>query len=106
MANSPFRSQLDALLLAIIAPAPLHGYAIIERLRERSDGAFELPEGTVYPVLHRLEREGQLASEWAERNGRRTRHYRVTEPGREALAARRIEWQAFRRGVDSILEAS
>ncbi|MGE3074743.1 MAG: PadR family transcriptional regulator [Dehalococcoidia bacterium] len=105
MANSPFRSQLDALLLAIIAPGPLHGYAIIERLRERSAGAFELPEGTVYPVLHRLEREGQLASEWAERNGRRTRLYRVTEPGREALAARRIEWQDFRRGVDSILEA-
>lgn len=106
MANSPFRSQLDALLLAILSPTPLHGYAVIERLRQRSGGAFELSEGTVYPVLHRLEREGLLASEWGDRNGRKARLYRVTEPGRSVLVERRTEWAGFQRTVSLILEAN
>jgi DNA-binding PadR family transcriptional regulator len=104
--KSPFRSQLDLLLLATIAGRSLHGYAVIQQLAERSNGAFALPEGTIYPVLHRLEREGLLVSEWAEQAGRRSRVYRLSGAGAEALLARTDEWRRFRATVDGVLEGS
>jgi DNA-binding PadR family transcriptional regulator len=103
---SPFRSQLDLLLLAVLAPGPLHGYAVIDRLRAASGGLFDLPEGTVYPVLHRLEREGLLASGWGDRQGRRTRTYRLTAAGVRALREKQADWLGYRRGVESVLEGS
>ena len=76
---------------------------MIEALRRRSEGAFELAEGTLYPVLHRLEADGLLASSWSEAAGRRRRVYRLTRNGRRALARRREEWSSFVRAVDSVL---
>src|SRR5689334_13416147 len=75
------KGHLDLLVLSVLTDGPLHGYAIIEALRERSEDAFDLPEGTVYPVLHRLERSGLLASDWDTASGRRRRTYRLTRPG-------------------------
>jgi DNA-binding PadR family transcriptional regulator len=76
---------------------------VIERLRGRSSGTFDLAEGTVYPVLHRLEAEGLLASSWSEAAGRRRRVYRLTRRGRSALSGRRREWRAFAGAVDAVL---
>jgi DNA-binding PadR family transcriptional regulator len=90
-------------VLAVLADEPLHGYAVIEALRSRSEGAFELAEGTLYPVLHRLEADGLLASSWSEAAGRRRRVYRLTRNGRRALARRREEWSSFVRAVDAVL---
>ena len=90
-------------MLAVLADEPLHGYAVIEALRRRSEGAFELAEGTLYPVLHRLEADGLLASSWSEAAGRRRRVYRLTRSGRRALARRREEWSSFVRAVDAVL---
>jgi DNA-binding PadR family transcriptional regulator len=103
MAESPLRSQLDLLLLATIAGRELHGYAIVEALKERSGGAFDLPEGTIYPALHRLEREGLLQSEWVERAGRRTRLYRLSALGADALLERRSGWARYRSAVEAVL---
>src|SRR5262249_15802079 len=64
------QGQLESLLLGVMADGPAHGYRVIELLRERSGGAFDLPEGTVYPALHRLERAGLLASPWDTPSGR------------------------------------
>jgi PadR family transcriptional regulator PadR len=97
------KGHLDGLLLAIVAEEPAHGYAIVERLRVRSEGAFALPEGTVYPALHRLERAGLLASGWTEARGRRRRVYRITKRGRGALARSRDEWQSFAHAVEAVL---
>ncbi len=97
------KGHLDLLLLALIAPAPAHGYAIIAALREQSAGAFDLPEGTVYPALHRLERSGLLQSRWQTVDGRRRRVYEVSSAGREALAARRQTWQSFTAAVQAVL---
>jgi DNA-binding PadR family transcriptional regulator len=69
----------------------------------RSGDVFRLPEGTVYPVLHRLEREGLVRSRWTEASGRRRRVYRLTRRGEEALAARRREWRALARAVEAVL---
>ncbi len=95
--------QLDPLILATLAREPAHGYAVVQRLRERSDGAFDLAEGTVYPALHRLERDGLLASSWSVQSGRRRRVYRLTRSGRAALQTRRRDWTQFARAVEAVL---
>jgi PadR family transcriptional regulator, regulatory protein PadR len=97
------KGHLDGLLLAIVAEEQAHGYAIVERLRARSGGAFALPEGTVYPALHRLERAGMLASAWTVARGRRRRVYRITKRGRATLARSRDEWRSFAHAVEAVL---
>ena len=101
----PVRDHLDALLLAILAWGPAHGYAAIDELRRRSGDAFDLPEGTVYPALHRLERAGLLASRWTSADGRRRRVYRLTRKGRGALARERREWAGFAEAIEAVLRA-
>jgi len=81
-----------------------HGYALIEELRRQSGGTFELPEGTVYPALHRLERAGLLSSRWSSQSGRRRRVYELTRKGRESLSDRRAAWREFARGVDLVVQ--
>src|SRR5690349_14458275 len=103
MKAESLKGHLDALVLATLEESPLHGYAVIERLRGRSEGAFDLAEGTVYPVLHRLEAEGLLASSWSTAAGRRRRVYRLTRRGRTALAAGRAEWKRFAHAVEAVL---
>jgi DNA-binding PadR family transcriptional regulator len=97
------KGHLDGLILAVVAGAPAHGYAIIEELKRRSRGAFALPEGTIYPALHRLERAGLLESGWSNRSGRKRRVYKLTRRGRRQLATRRSEWHEFARAVDAVL---
>ncbi|HLZ71777.1 MAG TPA: PadR family transcriptional regulator [Dehalococcoidia bacterium] len=97
------KGHLDLLLLTIVSERPAHGYAIIAALREHSAGAFDLPEGTVYPALHRLERAGLLSSGWAPGANRSRRVYAITALGAEALQERRQTWGAFARGVEAVL---
>ena len=96
--------QLDLLLLAVLhRTGPQHGYAVIAGLRDASDGEFDLPEGTVYPALHKLERDGLVQSEWSVVDGRKRRVYALTRDGRAALTAKKREWTIFRRGVEGVL---
>jgi PadR family transcriptional regulator, regulatory protein PadR len=97
------KGHLDSLILAVVAAEPAHGYAIIEELKRRSGGAFDLPEGTVYPALHRLERAGLLASGWSAASGRKRRIYKLTRRGRRRLEASRTEWHAFANAIDAVL---
>lgn len=105
MEQELIRGHLDSLILAVLEDGPLHGYAIIQQLHQRSDGSFALPEGTVYPALHRLERAGLLESGWSEDAPRRRRVYRLSRSGRSALADMRARWRAFARRVDAVLGA-
>ncbi|HTE66493.1 MAG TPA: helix-turn-helix transcriptional regulator [Candidatus Binatia bacterium] len=95
--------QLELMVLAAVDAGASHGYAVIEALRARSDGAFDLPEGTVYPALHRLESKQLLASHWADGSGRRRRVYQLTSSGRRALREGRRDWRAFARAVASVV---
>jgi DNA-binding PadR family transcriptional regulator len=106
MRPETLKGHLDGLLLAVVADEPAHGYAIVERLRRRSGGAFDLPEGTIYPALHRLEDAGLLASRWAPGATRRRRVYELTSKGRRALGRRREEWRAFSGAVESVLSGA
>jgi PadR family transcriptional regulator PadR len=103
MGPEALKGHLDALLLAVVAKGPAHGYRIVEDLRLRSGGAFDLPEGTVYPALHRLERGGLLASRWTLSSGRRRRVYRITRRGRAALARQTADWERFAGAVQAVL---
>jgi DNA-binding PadR family transcriptional regulator len=98
------RGNLDLLLLVIIGDGAGHGYAIIEELKTRSGGVLDLPEGTVYPALHRLERAGFLSSTWDESTGRRRRTYTVTAQGRKAATQKRHEFSAFAALVQRVLD--
>jgi DNA-binding PadR family transcriptional regulator len=97
------KGNLDLLLLSVLAAGPAPGYAVITSLRDRSKGTFDLPEGTIYPALHRLEEAGLLASSWARAGGRRRRIYALTGRGAEALAAERTDWQRFAGAVLAVL---
>jgi len=105
MKSDALRGHLDLLLLAIVEDGPHHGYAVIEELRNRTDGAVDLPEGTIYPALHRLERAGLLSSTWTEVGGRRRRTYSVTAQGKTAANEKRQEWNSFAQMVQRVVGA-
>ncbi len=100
---SELHGHLDLLALAVLADGPAHGYAVIDELRRRSSGAFDLPEGTVYPALHRLELAGFLTSRWVASNGRRRRVYRLTRRGHGRLERGRREWSSFSGAVAAVV---
>lgn len=99
------KGHLDGLLLSVLEKGPLHGYAVIESIRDGSSGAFDLPTGTIYPALHRLERAGFIDSEWHAFGGRRRRVYELTVSGRQALVTERAVWLKFSDAVSSLLGA-
>ena len=92
------------MLLAALEPGPRHGYAIMEALRAGSGGQFDLPTGTVYPALRRLERAGLVTGTWSESGGRRRRVYELTPGGRRMLDAERGTWRQFSAAVTALLE--
>ena len=106
MKAEKLKGHLDLLLLAVLSRGPGHGYEVITRLKVRSDGAFELPEGTVYPALHRLESAGLLASSWDVVAGRRRRIYHLTLAGEAALAEQSAQWREFSGSMARVLGAS
>ncbi len=101
MIGEALKGHLDLLLLTILSEGSAHGYAVIDSLRQRSGGLFDLPEGTIYPALHRLEKQGLLKSRWREDSPRRRRVYELTTKGQQALAKRQDEWKIFSRAVNA-----
>lgn len=98
------KGHLDAILLAALRGGEAHGYAIIETIRGQSGGTFDLPEGTIYPALHRLEAAGLLASRWGQSpTGRKRRIYALTPAGLAALGERQARWTAFAGAVEALL---
>ncbi len=106
MRGQALKGHLDLLLLAVLSDGARHGYAVIEDLKERSDDAFDLPEGTVYPALHRLEKSGYLDSDWSVVQGRRRRTYRLTDRGRGALGEQRHAWEEFSQAVGRVVKGA
>jgi PadR family transcriptional regulator, regulatory protein PadR len=104
--ESSVRGHLELLLLATLSATPSHGYALISSLQHLSGGAFELAEGSLYPVLHKLEHAGLVRSGWDRASGRRRRVYRITGAGRRELEDRSRRWRVIRDAVDSVLSAA
>lgn len=103
MKADALRGHLDSLILSVVEKEPLHGYAIIEALQIRSGGELDLPTGTVYPALRRLESAGFLNSSWSQVGGRKRRTYTLSRAGTKALAERRAEWRTFASVIGGVL---
>jgi PadR family transcriptional regulator PadR len=106
MRAEALKGLLDGVLMAALADGPLHGYAVKEALRSRSGGTFDLPTGTVYPALHRLERAGLVSSAWSTVGGRRRRTYELTDEGRRALGEERSMWRELAAAMSALMEGA
>jgi PadR family transcriptional regulator, regulatory protein PadR len=104
MRAESLKGHLDGMLLAVLEDGPRHGYAVMEVLRASSGGRFDLPTGTIYPALHRLERGGLVHTSWTEAGGRRRRLYELTPAGRRALDTERGSWREFSAAVTALLD--
>jgi transcriptional regulator len=98
--------HLDAMLLAVLEAVPGHGYDLARRIEERSGGVLDVPEGSLYPALQRLERTGLVDSSWRAEGGRRRRVYRLTRSGRRAVAHERNEWRDYLAAVSAVLRTA
>src|SRR5260370_500133 len=98
MRAEQLKGHLDALLLAALEDGPRHGYAVMEALRESTGGRLDLPTGTIYPALHRLEGAGLIAGSWSVVSGRRRRCYALTAAGPQAVSRRRAGLRDFTPG--------
>ena len=103
MRGELLKGVLGTALLQVVSSGPMHGYGIIRELSRRSQGSFDLPEGTVYPALHRLEHDGLLESWWAVEAGRRRRIYAITRKGQVALGEQSDSWWAFAAAMQTVL---
>lgn len=94
------KGTAELLVLAQLEQGPSHGYQIARRIEARSGGTVSFNVASLYPVLYRLERQGQIAGRWVEKAGqRRRRYYRLTASGRKSLESQRSDWGAFMLGV-------
>src|SRR6266478_5457072 len=101
------QGTLDLLILKVIALGPVHGYAIAQRLQQVSLDVVQVPQGSLYPSLHRLENRGLLAADWKEtETGREAKFYRLTRKGRAQLEMEAASWRRLTEAVGLILKMS
>lgn len=101
------KGTLDMLILKVVAFGPIHGYAISQRIQQISKDFFQVPEGSLYPALHRLEDRGWLQAKWEETDtGREAKFYAVTRAGRKQLSAEVSNWERLSEAVTLILRAA
>lgn len=99
------QGTLDLLILKVLSLHPMHGWAISERLRQVSKAMLQIPLGSIYPALHRLERRGWVAAEWGPSdNNRNAKYYELTKLGRRQLSAESDEWARLTTAVGFVLE--
>lgn len=97
------KGSTPTLVLSVLKREDLYGYRIIRELEIRSQNAFEMSEGTLYPILHALEKEKFLSSYWQEVDGRRRKYYHITKKGIKELEAKKEEWASFSSSVTKVL---
>jgi PadR family transcriptional regulator, regulatory protein PadR len=101
------RGSLDLLVLKTLSLQPTHGWGISQRIRQMSRGVLEVNQGSLYPALQRLEKDGLITSDWGTTdNNRKARYYRITAAGRRALGDEQESWKRFAAGLDAVLRTS
>jgi len=101
------QGTLDLLILKTVALQPLHGWAVSERIQQISREVLQVPQGSLYPALHRLERRGWIKARWGvSENNRRAKYYELTRAGRKQLEAEQTSWQKLTTAVAQILEST
>ena len=101
------QGTLDLLVLKVLALAPLHGYGIAQRIRQISNGALQVQQGSLYPALHRLEKRGWLTASWEEsETGRPAKFYKLSAKGRKQLAEEEQNWERISAAIQLILRTA
>jgi PadR family transcriptional regulator PadR len=101
------RGSLDLLVLKTLSLEAMHGWGISQRIQQISKGALEVNQGSLYPALQRLEKEGLITSDWGTTdNNRSARYYRLTAGGRRALGSELESWRRFSAGLEAILRTT
>ncbi len=101
------RGSLDLLVLKTLSLEPMHGWGISQRVQQISKGVLEVNQGSLYPALQRLEKDGLVTSDWdTTDNNRRARYYRLTATGRRALGVELENWRVFAAGLEAVLRVS
>jgi len=99
------KGSIDSLLLCLISQQPMYGYKIIKELEKRSQGYFRLKEGTLYPALHRLERNGLILGSWEILpSGQQRKYYHITDKGLAILVETKSQWQDFLAAMNLIIQ--
>jgi len=106
-ATDALRGSLDLLVLKTLSLEPMHGWGISQRVQQISDGVLEVNQGSLYPALQRLEKEGLIASDWGTTdNNRRARYYRLTASGKRVLGNEVESWRRFAAGLEAVLRTT
>jgi len=101
------RGSLDLLVLKTLSLAPMHGWGIGQRVQQISGGQLEMNQGSLYPALQRLEKDGLITSDWGVTdNNRQARFYRLTAAGRRALGSEMESWKRFSAALDAVLRTT
>ena len=99
--------MLEMLILKAVSLKPLHGYGVLLRIAQISKGALDIPQGSLYPALYRLEHQGLIDAEWGDsENNRKAKYYRLTAAGRKRLKEETASWQQLTKAVGSVLDAT
>lgn len=99
------KGSSEIMVLSVLGREHVYGYEIAKRIKALSRDVFPMGEGTLYPLLHKLEKEKLLQSYWREAEGRRRKYYGITRKGRRALQEKEKEWQAFSAAVKTVLSS-
>jgi len=98
------KGSTDSLLLCLLSSQPMYGYQIIKELRMKSQGYFQFKEGTLYPALHRMERDGLIKGRWQKLpGGQERRYYSITEKGQNTFSERSATWRGFAEAVNLVI---
>ena len=97
---------LDMLILKAVSLGPLHGYGVLVRIQQITNGALQIPQGSLYPALYRLEHQGRISSEWGQsENNRKAKYHQLTAAGRKYLRKESESWQRLVSAIASVLDA-
>lgn len=97
------RGSTNLLVLSVLEKENLYGYQMIKKLKMKSENVFEFQEGTLYPILHKLEEKGWITSYWDEVAGKKRKYYAITEDGKKHLKSKKEEWQLFSTNVNKVI---
>lgn len=101
------QGTLDLLILKTLSPGPMHGWGMAQRIRQVSDDVLQVQQGSLYPAVHRLERQGWIRSSWGtSENNRRAKFYELTAAGRRRLADETESWKRLSAAVDQVLQTA
>lgn len=97
------KGSTELIVLSILEKENMYGYQMIKELKEKSENVFEFQEGTLYPILHKLEEKGWIISYWDETGGKKRKYYSITKDGKKQLKSKKEEWQIFSTSMNKII---